>query len=57
MAMPGMVMSSGLQVERTDLVGRFQASAEFGMAGAWHMGIEWNGPAGKGLVNFEGAVQ
>jgi copper/silver efflux system protein len=57
MPMPGMVMSSGLQVQRTDVVGRYQASAEFGMAGAWHMAIEWDGPAGKGSVNFEGAVQ
>ena len=57
MAMPGMVMSSGLQVQRTHVVGRYQANAEFGMAGAWHMGVEWNGPAGQGSVNFEGAVQ
>jgi len=57
MPMPGMVMSSGLQVQRTEVVGRYQASAEFGMAGAWHMAIEWDGPVGKGSVNFEGAVQ
>jgi Cu(I)/Ag(I) efflux system membrane protein CusA/SilA len=57
MAMPGMAMSSGLRVQRTDVVGRYQATAEFGMAGAWHMAIEWDGPAGKGSVNFEGAVQ
>jgi Cu(I)/Ag(I) efflux system membrane protein CusA/SilA len=57
MAMPGMAMSSGLQVQRTDLVGRYQATAEFGMAGAWRMSIEWDGPAGKGSVTFEGAVQ
>jgi Cu(I)/Ag(I) efflux system membrane protein CusA/SilA len=57
MAMPGMVMSSGLQVHRTDIVGRYQATAEFGMAGAWHMTIEWDGPAGTGSVNFEGTVQ
>jgi Cu(I)/Ag(I) efflux system membrane protein CusA/SilA len=56
MTMPGMVMSSGLKVQRTE-VGRYQASAEFGMAGAWHMALEWDGPAGKGSVNFEGAVQ
>jgi hypothetical protein len=55
--MPGMVMSSGLKVQRTDLIGRYQATAEFGMAGAWHMAVEWDGPAGKGSVNFEGAVQ
>jgi len=57
MAMPGMVMSGDLQVQRTDVVGRYQASAEFGMAGAWRMAIEWDGPAGKGSVTFEGAVQ
>ena len=57
MAMPGMAMSSGLQVQRTDVAGRYQANAEFGMAGAWHMAIEWDGPAGKGSVNFEGTVQ
>jgi hypothetical protein len=57
MPMPGMVMSSGLQVQPTEVVGRYQANAEFGMAGAWHMAIEWDGPAGKGSVNFEGAVQ
>jgi Cu(I)/Ag(I) efflux system membrane protein CusA/SilA len=57
MPMPGMVMSSGLQLQRTEVVGRYQATAEFGMAGAWHMAIEWDGPAGKGSVNFEGAVQ
>ena len=57
MAMPGMVLSSGLQIQRTTTVGRYEATAEFGMAGAWHMTIDWDGPAGKGSVNFEGAVQ
>jgi copper/silver efflux system protein len=56
MPMPGMVMSGGLQVQRTS-AGRYEATAEFGMAGAWHMSIEWDGPAGHGSVNFEGAVQ
>ena len=37
--------------------GRYTATAEFGMAGSWQMSIEWNGPAGRGSVNFEGAVQ
>jgi len=57
MSMPGMVMSSGLEIQRTSTVGRYQATAEFGMAGAWHMTIDWEGPAGRGSVNFEGAVQ
>jgi Cu(I)/Ag(I) efflux system membrane protein CusA/SilA len=57
MAMPGMVMSSGLQVMPTNVPGRYAATAEFGMAGAWQMAIEWNGPAGQGSVNFQGSVQ
>jgi Cu(I)/Ag(I) efflux system membrane protein CusA/SilA len=57
MPMPGMVMSSGLQVTPTGVPGRYSATAEFGMAGAWQMAIEWDGPAGKGSVNFEGGVQ
>ena len=57
MPMPGMVMSSGLQLRRTSVAGRYEATAEFGMAGAWHMTIEWDGPAGQGSINFEGAVQ
>ena len=37
--------------------GRYEATAEFGMAGAWQMALEWDGPAGRGSVTFEGAVQ
>jgi len=57
MPMPGMIMSGGLQVNRTGVPGRYQATAEFGMAGAWQMAVEWDGPAGQGSVNFEGTVQ
>jgi hypothetical protein len=57
MPMPGMVMSGGLQVSPAEVPGRYVATAEFGMAGAWQMAIEWNGPAGQGSVNFQGGVQ
>jgi Cu(I)/Ag(I) efflux system membrane protein CusA/SilA len=57
MAMPGMVMSGGVEVSKTSARGRYQATAEFGMAGAWNMAIEWDGPAGRGSVNFEGTVR
>jgi copper/silver efflux system protein len=57
MPMPGMVMSSGLQLTPSGVAGRYLATAEFGMAGAWQMAIEWNGPAGHGSVNFQGSVQ
>src|SRR3954468_752694 len=56
MAMPGMAMSGDLEADRTS-AGRYVATAEFAMAGAWHMAIEWTGPAGHGSVNFEGTVQ
>jgi Cu(I)/Ag(I) efflux system membrane protein CusA/SilA len=57
MTMPGMAMSSGLQLVATGVPGRFAASAEFGMAGAWQMAVEWDGPAGRGSVRFDGGVQ
>jgi hypothetical protein len=57
MPMPGMVMSGGLEVSRTSVPGRYHATAEFGMAGAWQMTVEWDGPAGHGAVNFQGTVR
>ena len=57
MSMPGMVMSGGLQLTPTGVPGRYQATAEFGMAGAWPMALQWDGPAGRGSVTFEGMVQ
>jgi hypothetical protein len=55
--MPGMVMSSGMQVNPTDVRGRYEGTAEFGMAGAWQMSVNWDGPAGRGSASFEGPVQ
>ncbi len=57
MPMPGMAMSGGLKVAPGGTPGSYDASAEFGMAGAWQMAIEWDGPAGRGSVSFEGTVQ
>jgi Cu(I)/Ag(I) efflux system membrane protein CusA/SilA len=57
MAMPGMVMSSGLRLQPTAVPGRYEATAEFGMSGMWHMSVEWDGPAGRGTASFEGGVQ
>jgi hypothetical protein len=56
MRMPGMAMSGGLEVRRIG-VGRYEATAEFGMAGTWQMTIAFDGPSGHDAVNFEGAVQ
>jgi Cu(I)/Ag(I) efflux system membrane protein CusA/SilA len=57
MTMPGMVMSGNLQVMPGGAAGRYTATADFGMAGGWQIGVEWAGPAGTGSVNFEGGVQ
>jgi Cu(I)/Ag(I) efflux system membrane protein CusA/SilA len=57
MAMPGMVMSGGVEVSGTSVPGRYEATAEFGMSGAWQMAIAWDGPAGRGSVGFQGMVQ
>jgi Cu(I)/Ag(I) efflux system membrane protein CusA/SilA len=57
MSMPGMAMSGGLQVTPSGVPGRHLVTADFGMAGAWQMAIEWNGPMGRGSVNFQGSVQ
>ena len=57
MAMPGMVMSGNAQVQPTGVPGRFTVTAEFGMAGAWPISIDWDGPAGRGSATFEGSVQ
>jgi hypothetical protein len=57
MPMPGMTMPGNVQVERSDVPGRYRATGDFGMAGGWQMKIEWNGPAGQGSTSFEGTVQ
>ena len=57
MPMPGMVMSSGMQVARSGTPGRYTGTADFGMAGTWQMAVEWDGPAGRGSISFEGNVQ
>ena len=57
MTMPGMAMSGGVEVHRTDTAGRYQATADFGMAGAWRFTLEWNGPAGSGSLSFNGDVR
>jgi hypothetical protein len=57
MPMPGMVMSGGVEVERTEQTGRYLASGEFGMSGVWHMTLQWDGPVGRGSTSFQRRVQ
>jgi copper/silver efflux system protein len=57
MTMPGMAMSGAFQLAATETPGRYEATAEFGMAGTWQILLEWSGPDGPGSVSFQGAVQ
>jgi len=56
MTMPGMAMSGGIEVKPLS-VGRYRASGDFGMSGAWRFSLEWNGPAGSGSLSFNGDVR
>ena len=57
MPMPGMAMFGKIDVQPARIPGRYTANSDFGMAGTWRMTIEWDGPAGRGTVNFAGSVQ
>ena len=57
MPMPGMVMSGGVEVERTAQTGRYVATGEFGMTGVWQMTLQWEGPGGRASTSFQGRVQ
>ena len=57
MPMPGMPMFGSIDVQRTEVAGRYRASGEFSMAGTWRMTIDWNGTNGRDSVSFTGSVQ
>jgi Cu(I)/Ag(I) efflux system membrane protein CusA/SilA len=57
MPMPGMVMSGGLRVQRSEVAGRYHVTGDFGMAGGWQMALDWAGPGGRGSASFDGSVE
>jgi hypothetical protein len=57
MPMAGTPMLASVDIRRTDTPGRYAATSDFSMAGTWRLGIEWDGPAGRGSVSFAGSVQ
>ena len=57
MPMAGTPMFGTVDVQRTDVPGRYDANGEFSMAGTWRIAVEWDGPAGQGSVTFPGSVQ
>ena len=58
MPMAGMApMIGDVTARRTDVAGRYAVDSNFNMVGSWRVGLEWDGPAGKGLANLQGRVQ
>jgi len=56
MTMPGMVMTAPVSLEPAG-TGRYRATAEFNMSGAWRFTVEWTGPAGAQSISFDGDVR
>lgn len=57
MPMPGMPMLGSIEIRPTKTAGRYNANTNLDMAGGWRIALEWDGPAGRGAVNFAGTVQ
>ena len=58
MVMAGMPpMIGNTTVTPTGTPGRYDVAAEAAMAGAWRLGLDWDGPAGKGSTAFQGQFQ
>lgn len=58
MPMAGMGPMLGTATAKpADVAGRYSVETDLGMAGTWRLGVEWNGPAGRGSVNLPGTVR
>jgi hypothetical protein len=57
MSMAGTPMLGSIDIKKTDVPGRYEATSDLSMAGTWRTTIEWTGPAGQGSVTFSGSVQ
>ncbi len=57
MNMPGMQMSSGGTIERTNTPGRYRAKIKIDMSGDWNAKISFDGPHGQGQQSFSATVK
>jgi len=58
MTMPSMApMSGGSEITPTGQTGTYRVKSNFGMSGAWHFTISWNGPYGQGSTAFNSNVR
>jgi hypothetical protein len=58
MSMPSMApMSGGAEITPTGQTGIYKVTSNFGMSGAWHFTLSWNGPYGQGHTSFNNNVR
>jgi hypothetical protein len=58
MPMAGMApMIAAITARPSGVPGRYTLETDFGMAGSWRIGVEWNGPAGQGSATLPSQVQ
>jgi hypothetical protein len=58
MSMAGMAPMFGEStVMPTDSKGRYDVASDLSMAGTWRLGVEWDGPEGKGSATISAAAQ
>jgi hypothetical protein len=57
MPMPGAATMTGRsEIKPTPAPGRYELATNFSMAGAWHLQVEWIGPAGQGSTQLQVGV-
>lgn len=57
MPMPGMAPMFGeSSVTPTGAKGRYDVSANLGMAGTWRLDVMWNGPQGQGMTSIRASA-
>ena len=58
MSMPSMAPMSGESViTPAGQTGTYRVKSNFGMSGAWHFTVAWNGPQGQGKTAFNSNVR
>ena len=57
MAMAGAPMTGAIDVTPTETAGRYSVVTDLEMVGDWRIGLEWNGPAGRGTASLSTSAQ
>ena len=58
MPMAGMApMAGSIEVRSTETNGRYSGTTDLSMAGDWRIGLEWDGPAGRGSAVLSTSAQ